>query len=674
MIGWISSLSSLLNSASITHPKYRPDIDGLRTVAVVSVLIFHGFPSLLPGGFVGVDVFFVISGFLISSIILKSLAANQFNIWKFYERRIRRLFPVLIVVLFFSLAVGWWFLTPLELQSLAKQTIGGAMFVANLVLAADSGYFSEVSDSNPLLHLWSLGIEEQFYLLWPLILWFFYWCKWPIWLALVFCLVSSFAYSYYLTLGNLKLAFYIPFSRFWEMIVGAVLAWWILQPGARSKIEENANYWDHFLSILGVVFFLIALATLSPSSQFPGWRASWPVLSALCFIAAGPYALVNRYVLSHPLMVWVGLISYPLYLWHWPLLAYFHGVSYAIDPQWHAPIVCSLLLLSVLLAWLSYRYIETPLRGGKFARPKILGLILAMLIIVGAASLIWINKGVSSRIKDEISGVISVNLRTPAWLESLRDGQCHNMIYRDPSLNAEVCLPTQQPSLVIWGDSHAAAMQQALQEWGAQNDIEVGQITIDATAPYFTTQKNNMGREFKQVSEAVLAQLQQRPPSVLVLHAFWVAHDIGSPDSMLKNMNQSLERIRQALPDTKIVVIGPIPNWKKNIGQNVFNYSVLHNDVIEPFTRFGLADTALHFDRYLKGSWSEVSNVHYIAATDYLCNEDQACLIRLPEQPVSVENMAYVDESHLSTAATQFVIHSISPTLKRLIFEESKEK
>lgn len=662
-------MSIFFNSTSITHPKYRPDIDGLRTVAVISVLIFHGFPDVLPGGFVGVDVFFVISGFLISSIILKSLATKQFSIWHFYERRIRRLFPVLIVVLLFSLLVGWWFLTPLELQALAKQTIGGAAFVANLILAADSGYFSEVSETNPLLHLWSLGIEEQFYLLWPLILWFFYWRKWPIWIALTLCLGGSFIYGYYLSLGNLKLAFYIPFSRFWEMIVGAVLAWWALQPRARVKTAESATYWDHLLSILGVVFFLVALATLSPSSQFPGWRAIWPVLSALCFIAAGPYAWVNRYVLSRPLMVWVGLISYPLYLWHWPLLAYFHGVSYAIPPQWHVPIISTLLLLSVLLAWLSYRYIETPLRGGQLGRQKLRGLILAMLGVVGIAGLIWANKGVPSRINAEINEVISVNLRTPAWLESLRDGQCHNMIYRDPSLNAETCLPTEQPSLVVWGDSHAAALQQAFQEWGDQHDVAVGQVTIDATAPYFTTQKNNMGREFNQVSEAVLAQLQQRPPTVLVLHAFWVAHDLGSPESMLENMNQSLERIYQALPETQVVIIGPIPNWQKNIGQNVFNYFALYQSIIEPFTRFGLAETALHFDSYLKETWSMVPNTHYVAATDYLCNEEQACLIRLPDKNISVENMMYVDESHLSTAAAQYLTRHFSSLLEDLLVQ-----
>lgn len=373
-----------------TQLTYRPDIDGLRALAIGCVLIFHAFPQHLAGGFVGVDIFFVISGFLISTILLKSLNAGLFSLWHFYARRIRRLFPVLLVVLLVNLALGCWLLAPLDYKELAKYTAGGAAFMANLVFAADNGPFNDLNDTNPLLHLWSLGIEEQFYLLWPLILWFFYWRRWPFFLPIGLGLVMSFTYSVHLSHSNLKLAFHLPFSRFWELLAGAVLAWWTLQPwsvqlGSTTLRRTLAQV----ASVAGVICFILSLYILSPNSVFPGWWAWLPVLSAWCFIAAGPSALINKYVLSHPIMVWFGLISYPLYLWHWPLLAYFHGIPHTLPSQWYTPTKVGLLALSVFLAWLSYKYIEIPLRGSRYSCPKLVGLIAAMSVVTLISVVIW---------------------------------------------------------------------------------------------------------------------------------------------------------------------------------------------------------------------------------------------------------------------------------------------
>lgn len=661
-------MSVKLSPTGKTHPKYRPDIDGLRTIAVVSVLIFHGFPESLPGGFVGVDIFFVISGFLISSIIIRSLQLGQFSIWHFYERRIRRLFPVLLVVLVFSLGLGWFVLSPLELQSLAKHTVGGAAFVSNLLLAADSGYFSDVSDTNPLLHLWSLGIEEQFYLLWPLVLWFFYWRKWPLWLAIILCISTSFAYSHYLTLGNLKLAFYNPFSRFWEMLAGAALAWWSIKKTQNQLSTAAATDWRHHgLSFAGLAFFIIALVHLHPQSVFPGWRAIWPVLSATCFIAAGPYAFFNRYVLSRPLMVWIGLISYPLYLWHWPLLAYFHNFSYLVEAHWHPLFISGLLGLSVVLAWLSYRFVEEPLRGGHSGRLKLIALCGAMTAIAVVASGIWLAKGMPKRFAPEVRDVVSMDLRTPEWLSALREGQCHNMVYRDPQLNAEQCLTDVSASVVLWGDSQAASLYQALHEWGQTQGVQIGQLTVDATAPYFDAdRKNNMGWDYNSISERALEQLRQRPPAILMLHAFWVAHS-GTPEVMQQQLQTTIEKIRHDLPKTEIVILGPVPNWKKPTGQNTFNYFALRGSVVPPFTSFGLLSSAQFFDGRIRDHWKEQPRVHYISATDYLCDTEQGCLIRLPDQNFKPEAMAYVDDSHLSTAAARFLVQKIAPQLEALL-------
>lgn len=658
----------LPTSTNLTHPKYRPDIDGLRALAVGCVLVFHGFPGLLPGGFIGVDVFFVISGFLISTIILKSLAVKKFSIWHFYERRIRRLFPVLVVVLLFTLAVGWWLLPPGEYATVAKHTVGGAAFVANLVLAADSGYFSDVSDSNPLLHLWSLGIEEQFYLLWPLILWFFYWRRWPLIIGIVVCIGASFAYSIYLTQGNLKLAFYLPFSRFWEMMAGAALAWVALQPwGTALGTAARWRVWAHGVSVAALALFLFAVYWLNPLSPFPGWRAALPVVAGVLFIMAGPHAVVNKYLFSNRLMVWVGLISYPLYLWHWPLLAYFHGFSYSIPAAWHSAIIAGLLALSVLLAWLSYRYVETPLRGGEHGRLKLIGLLGSMLAVTAFALWLWLGGGAHavSRSPEAIRDLLSAELRTPAWVATLREGECHNTYYTHPAdLNMSACLPSERPSLVLWGDSHAASLYSAFKAWGDENGIAIGQITTDATGPYINAdQSNNMGRNYEQVAWAVINQLKAQPPSVLLLHAFWVAHADGNAEFIQPLIENVVAHLGIHLPETKVVVLGPVPAWKAEIGPNVFNYAALYNDAVIPaFTGFGLDSRAQQMDEVLSLSWAQHPTINYIAPTRYLCITE-GCLFRLPDTELNVANLAYVDSSHLNTGAAHWLVERISPLL-----------
>lgn len=647
------------------HKEYRADIDGLRAIAIISVLIFHGFPTWLPGGFVGVDVFFVISGYLITSIILKSLYNKNFSIFVFYERRIRRLFPVLVVVLFFTLMLGWFLLSPIDYKYLAKHTVGGAAFIANILLAADSGYFSDVSDSNPLLHLWSLGIEEQFYLFWPLILWFFYWRKWPIWIGILICFFSSLFYGVYLTQGNIKLAFYLPVTRFWELIAGAGLAWVSLQPWSKKILPfAVSSRLADALSVLALCLFLFSLYLINPSTLFPGWYALLPVSSAFLFIAAGRKAVINNYFLSNRVMVWVGLISYPAYLWHWPLLAYFNNFSYALSPEWHVPAVFLLLALSLFLGWLSYRYIEMPLRGGGFGRIKLIGLVFTMLLITAAATVVWVGQGMPSRIDNSLRQLLVTNLRSDDWKATLRDGECHNMFYHAPAtLNDAICLPTQQPSLVLWGDSHAASLYEAFRVWGEKNQIAIGQVTTDATAPYINAyQRNNMGKTFEQVAWRIIERLKASPPSVLVLHAFWVEHGFVSEDYLSQQIENVLAHLRIHLPETKVVIIGPVPNWKKTVAMNVFNYSVLHGgEAIPQFTTFGLNLEALRMDELLKERWLPDTGVNYLSAINYLCNED-GCLFRLGDE-LRPENMAYVDESHIGTKAAFWLVDKMAPAL-----------
>ena len=223
----------------LSHPKYRPDIDGLRAVAVLSVVAFHAFPEWIKGGFIGVDVFFVISGFLISTIIFENLDRGTFSFAEFYARRIKRIFPALIFVLSACLIFGWLSLLPEELNQLGKHILGGAGFVSNLVLWSESGYFDNSAETKPLLHLWSLGIEEQFYIVWPFLVWAAWKRKLNLFYVTLSLLVASFASNIWLIQANPVATFYSPLTRFWELLCGSLLALYVIRRGDNSNVNSN---------------------------------------------------------------------------------------------------------------------------------------------------------------------------------------------------------------------------------------------------------------------------------------------------------------------------------------------------------------------------------------------------------------------------------------------------
>ena len=323
---------------------YRPDIDGLRAVAILAVLAFHAFPDSVRGGFVGVDVFFVISGFLITSLLAKAMAAGRFSLRQFYARRIRRIFPALALVAVACLGAGWYLLLADEYAQLGKHVAATSAFGLNFVLWNEAGYFDRAGVLKPLLHLWSLGVEEQFYIVWPLVLWLAFKVRVrPLALTLVL-IAASFGYGVWVTGTNTTAAFYSPLTRFWELAIGCGLALWT-PPGTAQALDSRAI--DHAKAIVGLALVLAGIRFIHRDLPFPGWWALLPTVGTGLLISAGPGAWVNRHVLSQRVLVWVGLISYPLYLWHWPLL------SFARIQSWEpltAALRVELVLASVVLA------------------------------------------------------------------------------------------------------------------------------------------------------------------------------------------------------------------------------------------------------------------------------------------------------------------------------------
>ena len=309
----------------LPHPKYRPDIDGLRAIAVLSVVAFHAFPHWASGGFTGVDVFFVISGFLISSIILEGLDTGTFTFVEFYARRIKRIFPALILVLAASFAAGWFVLLADELRQLSKHIVAGVAFLSNVALWREAGYFDASAATKPLQHLWSLGIEEQFYLFWPALLWFTRNGRFNRPTLMMLVTVASFVLNIWETSRDAVAAFYAPYTRLWELSCGSLLAWALIhRPPALVSVlgKLNERVRVNIAACAGVALLAAGIFSIRETHFFPGFWALIPVGGAVLVMAAGPTAWLNRVVLAPPVVVWFGLISYPLYLWHCPLLAF----------------------------------------------------------------------------------------------------------------------------------------------------------------------------------------------------------------------------------------------------------------------------------------------------------------------------------------------------------------
>jgi peptidoglycan/LPS O-acetylase OafA/YrhL len=340
-----------------SSPPYRPDIDGLRAVAVGMVILFHAAAALCPGGFVGVDVFFVISGYLITSVIWREMRTGTFTLTQFYARRCRRILPALFVVLGATWIAARLRLTADDVHVLARHIIGGATFTSNILLWQETGYFDIAAIRKPLLHLWSLGVEEQFYAVWPPVVMLVVARHWRLGRTTTTILVLSLALTTFLLPAHPDLVFYMLPTRMWELLTGAILA---DRDHARAHVRAPgaASGWQ---PLIGAAL-IVPVCFIAPG---PGrWHLVWliaPVLGTALLIAT-PSAWINQRLLSQPALVTIGLISYPLYLWHWPLLS----MTMLLNPQ-ATPLQIALrqvaaVATAFVLAWCTWRFVELPIR------------------------------------------------------------------------------------------------------------------------------------------------------------------------------------------------------------------------------------------------------------------------------------------------------------------------
>jgi len=438
---------------------YRPDIDGLRALAVLSVILHHVSSKFLPGGFLGVDIFFVISGYLISSIIFKERIAGNFSLANFYGRRIRRIFPALTVVLIFTILFGYFALFNLEFKKLARHISYAVTFFLNFRLIGEAGYFDVVSHMKPLLHLWSLSVEEQFYLLWPLMLIFLGGDKRArISALIVFCFFFSYLFIIYLEQKNINALFYHPLGRFWELLIGASLAHFQVAKYGKSPpnflVSQRVR---NVLSCLGGFLIIVSMFVFSGEKSQPSPFTILPLIGVVMIITAQS-GYLNKLLSVRPI-VFVGLISYPLYLWHWPILSYLRIMESGAPPLW---LLLAAIIVSFLLAWLTYVFVEKPFRHELSAKLSVSCLCVAMLLIfIGARAIVWADGLPNRSFLGYASEAIKQTIREPA-----RDDICPKLFPNGeaPTYCKSKNLMASNTKIAIIGDSHAHVLFPGLAE------------------------------------------------------------------------------------------------------------------------------------------------------------------------------------------------------------------
>ena len=670
IIGVLTNTNTLF-AAHLYHSKYRPDIDGLRAIAVLSVVLFHAFPSwlrydkkhYLQGGFIGVDIFFVISGFLISTIIFNSLETNNFSFREFYTKRIKRIFPSLIIVLIASIFFGWIILSPSEYKQLGKHIIGAATYTNNFIFWKESGYFDVAGETKPLLHLWSLSIEEQFYIVWPFLLWICFKKHINLLTVTLVLVFISFALHLFTLHTDKVAAFYAPQLRMWELLIGSTVAYVKFFPKSISpkiidniKRFANINYnfsaetginkktIQNFQSIFGLALILLGLVLIKKESDFPGfWALLFPVLGSALIIGATEEAWVNRKVLSNKILVWFGLISYPLYLWHWPL------ISFAIIIEGDTPskqIRIAVVLISILLASITYYAIEKPIRFNK-EKNNITLILLFLMVLIGFVG--WglhKSNGLSFRINKSVNDFM---VGKYDYRDSFREGTCFlrpEQNYGSFSMCDDAISTSVKKTILIWGDSHAAHLYSGYKKiFGEKFNIK--QRTASVCPPILMV--DNFDRPFcLGINNFIISEIKKSPPDIIVLSAAWSKYNFSE-------IQVSINELKKISTIEKIYLIGPVPQWRGSLEKQMYKHFRLYN-ALPYYMNTGLEIKKNKEIDLQLSKIAEINNINYISPLQILCNKD-GCLTRVSGKELSLTAFDY---GHLTIDGSEFLVSYFS--------------
>jgi len=610
---------------------YRPDIDALRALAVMSVIFFHIKADLLPGGFLGVDIFFVISGYLITKIILGHEGTARSFFPEFYERRIRRLIPPAIPIVIFSFVAGLIWLSAGQMESLSKSIIAYSGFVSNWLFLSEVNYFDVPAHYKPLLHTWSLSVEEQFYLLFPMIILFLkkIHMKW-VTSFYAFVFVASLTLSYFFMFyGNTEAAFFNSFARFWEIALGGLLACGVIPQIKSKELQEG-------MIALGLTIIAVSLFTVRETMDFMGFGSLAPTIGTAMVIQAKSQGLGK--IISLPPARSIGLISYSMYLWHWPLFVYIKFVF----PSAGALHYLVAIAFTILLATLSYILIEQPIRKKAFLKSKKSAYVLFIvttLIFAGISIATIAGKGWPQRYTAAKNYTSHRDAQLIDWREKTLRTKCwigHTDKLKS-ALDRCISFKKDKANVLLIGDSHIAHLLPGLEKNFPNTNFSL--LAVDSC--YLIKRRTNQSPACNELSD-------------------WVENtDLSTFDSVLysgRNLNtnipsQTMNRLNKMAADTKLYFIGPVPYFEPNMPTLFPSVTgKLSNEEINEKFREALSTEKFEKDKAFRDMFANNPNTNYISMTDIVC-PDKKCRFRDPEGwPILLDN------SHFSVEASEMFL------------------
>ncbi len=637
--------------------KHRDDIDGLRAVAVTAVLMFHARVLGVTGGFVGVDMFFVISGFLITTLILGDIGKERFSIVHFYERRGRRLLPALVVVLFITSLAANKFLLPYDARDYGRTLVATILFSSNLLFARQTGYFDAPTEMKPLLHTWSLAVEEQFYILYPLFLFLvtrYFRKRYAIAIGTV--LTASLALSLHNLFSHSAGNFYLPFGRAWELLIGGLLATKVV-PELRSRT------WSNVMGFGGLAFIAYSIFAFTAATPFPGFRALYPCLGAALIIYSGTgnETLVGRSLSWKP-VVFVGLISYSLYLWHWVIIVF--TKYYLVRPLTLLE-SAGVITGSVLLATLSWRFVEVPFRGkGAIASRNVFlaGAALASFILCAYGGLAYLTNGLPSRFSGEARLLVEGGDDT--W-------------NRTDACNGEICrvgVSNTNNDFILWGDSHAGALAPAIEKLASTQHLSGWVAFKGACAPLLGLERYDQDVDCRGFNDEVLAHIKSHRIKNVFLHGRWglyteaerYKHEIGGPAFLTPDLQEkeNYAKFKQLVDTTlnqlhalglNVVIIASVPEVGVNVPTALTRAYLTGKsvEVAPSYAEFTVRQARAF--QVLRAAADEYS-IPVVYPHEVLCNTTE-CLVEKDDRPF------YSDDNHLSVHGAMY----LAPTISRLL-------
>lgn len=652
----------------MTALAYRRDIDGLRAIAVLAVVLFHfGVPGVT-GGFVGVDVFFVISGFLITSIIQREREGGHFSFLNFWARRARRILPALLVMMFVSLVVGWFLMSPKDYSELGRSIHNQVIFISNLFFMRQDGYFETASDMKPMLHTWSLSVEEQFYIAFPLLLALLS-SRLNQWRSALFVLLlASFAASVWAVSHAPDKAFFLLPMRAWELLAGSMLA---VMPARAQRISPMLA---QTVSAISLGLILVAVFGYDASTAFPGAAALLPVLGVVGLIwANGQQTTVVGRLLGSRVLVGIGLISYSWYLWHWPVLVFGKYASiFGLAPLQ----LVALFVLSLVLGYASWRFVEGPFRERRLLAGNRAVLAAG---IVGLASLGFIGKGLvwsdglAWRLPPQALQFAKAYTWSPNLVNCLSDDKKNK--------HRELCHFGPQNGAaraLVWGDSHASALIPALKDGAGKYDFSITQAGYAGCLPFYRKENTPGCRAF---NERVTQLLNHESFSDVVLVARWSLYVYGQRNGdtgpsihdpatgnydraaaeriFAEGVNALVQQLRAG--GHRVWLVKEVPLQEFNVPYRLSRLAMLGR----PTDKEGLP-LAEHLQRqaYISSVFEQIaaadSGVQLLDPAPRLCDENGWCRVELGGQSL------YTDDNHLSIVGTRYVEGFLEPFFNAL--------